>query len=74
MQKASNPLKSIRTNKNMLKSIIVILIGVIILLIGLVINITEGISSDVYLVALGMIFGGLAISVVSIIGKIKKWF
>lgn len=58
----------------MLKSIIVILVGVIILLIGIVINIIEGISSDTYFVALGLIFGGLAISVVSFIGKIKKWF
>ena len=58
----------------MLKSIIVILIGVIILLIGIVLSITEDLSSDAYLVALGMIFGGLAISIVSIIGKIKKWF
>ncbi len=58
----------------MLRSIIIILIGIVILLIGLVITISEGFSSKTYLISIGLIFSGLTISTISVLGKIKKWF
>ena len=58
----------------MLKSIIIILIGIIILLIGLVIGISEGFSLETRLISIGLFFVGLTTIAVSILGKIKKWF
>ena len=58
----------------MLKSVIGILISIIVFLIGLVISITEKFSTDMFWIGVGLMGVGIAITVIFVISKIKKWF
>lgn len=58
----------------MTNSVVIILVGIIIFLVGLIINITEGLESEIRWVGAGLLVGGIAIIVFFVIGKLKKWF
>ena len=59
-------------SKKMIRSIIGILIGIIIFLIGLVIVILESFNTDLFWIGIGLVFAGLGIIALFVIGKIKN--
>jgi len=58
----------------MLNFITTILIGIILFLIGIIINITENFSTDIYWIGIILIILGMSVIIISVLGKLKKWF